>query len=78
MLLDALHRGGKRAVAEALPRRLIENTTACGTPDEVLARVERYRRAGITLPLIRAQARHRSPAPSICSRAMRSNRALLG
>jgi len=61
MLLDALHRGGKRAVAAALPRRLIEHTTACGTPDEVLARVERYRRAGITLPLIRAQARHQIP-----------------
>jgi hypothetical protein len=27
----------------------------------VLARVERYRRAGITLPLIRAQARHQIP-----------------
>ena len=61
MLLEALHRGGKHAVAKALPRRLIESTTACGTPDEVLARVERYRRAGVTLPLIRSQARHQIP-----------------
>jgi len=61
MLLEALHRGGKRAVADALPRRLIESTTACGTPDEVLARVERYRHAGVTLPLIRSQARHQIP-----------------
>jgi alkanesulfonate monooxygenase SsuD/methylene tetrahydromethanopterin reductase-like flavin-dependent oxidoreductase (luciferase family) len=61
MLLEALTRGGKPAVAQALPRRLIESTTACGTPDEVHARVERYRRAGVTLPLIRSQARHQAP-----------------
>jgi len=59
--LHALHTGGKPAVAKALPRALIENTTACGTPDEVLARVARYRRAGVTFPLIRPQARHQSP-----------------
>ena len=58
MLMQALQAGGKPAVAKALPRSLIENTTACGTPDEVLARVARYRRAGVTLPLIRPQARH--------------------
>ncbi|HXJ79828.1 MAG TPA: LLM class flavin-dependent oxidoreductase [Candidatus Methylomirabilis sp.] len=61
MLMHALNTGGKAAVAKALPRALIENTTACGTPDEVLARVARYRRAGVTFPLIRAQARHQSP-----------------
>ncbi len=61
MLLEALTSGGKPAVAHALPRRLIESTTACGTPDEVLARVARYRRAGVTLPLIRSQARHQIP-----------------
>ncbi len=61
MLLEALTSGGKPAVAQALPRRLIESTTACGTPDEVLARVARYRRAGVTLPLIRSQARHQIP-----------------
>lgn len=61
MLMQALNTGGKRAVAEALPRALIENTTACGTPDEVVARVARYRRAGVTFPLIRAQARHQNP-----------------
>jgi 5,10-methylenetetrahydromethanopterin reductase len=61
MLLRALETGGKAAVARALPRALIESTTACGTPDEVLARVARYRRAGVTFPLIRAQARHQGP-----------------
>ena len=60
MLLEALRAGGKPAVAKVLPRPLIESTTACGTPDEVLARVVRYRRAGVTFPLIRAQARHQS------------------
>lgn len=60
MLMHALTTGGKPAVAKALPRSLIENTTACGTPDEVVARVARYRRAGVTFPLIRAQARHQN------------------
>ncbi len=58
MLLEALTTGGKIAVAKALPHVFIENTTASGTPEEVLARVERYRRAGVTLPLVRPQVRH--------------------
>jgi alkanesulfonate monooxygenase SsuD/methylene tetrahydromethanopterin reductase-like flavin-dependent oxidoreductase (luciferase family) len=41
-----------------LPRSLIENTTASGTPEEVVARVERYRRAGVRFPLLRPQGRH--------------------
>jgi 5,10-methylenetetrahydromethanopterin reductase len=58
MLLEALRTGGKAAVAKALPQSLVENTTASGTPDEVVARVERYRRAGVTYPLLRPQGRH--------------------
>jgi alkanesulfonate monooxygenase SsuD/methylene tetrahydromethanopterin reductase-like flavin-dependent oxidoreductase (luciferase family) len=58
MLLEALRTGGKAAVAKALPPSLVENTTASGTPDEVVARVERYRRAGVTFPLLRPQGRH--------------------
>jgi alkanesulfonate monooxygenase SsuD/methylene tetrahydromethanopterin reductase-like flavin-dependent oxidoreductase (luciferase family) len=57
MLLEALRAGGRRAVAAALPRSLIERTTASGTPEEVVARVERYRRAGVRFPLLRPQAR---------------------
>jgi 5,10-methylenetetrahydromethanopterin reductase len=60
MLLEALARGGKAAVAAALPAALIEQTTACGTPDEVRERVARYRRAGVTFPLIRPQAPHQA------------------
>jgi alkanesulfonate monooxygenase SsuD/methylene tetrahydromethanopterin reductase-like flavin-dependent oxidoreductase (luciferase family) len=58
VILEALRRGGKAAVAKVLPRRLLEDTTASGTPDEVLGRVERYRRAGVTFPLVRPQAKH--------------------
>jgi 5,10-methylenetetrahydromethanopterin reductase len=58
MLKAALDRGGRAAVAEVLPRSLVENTTATGTPDEVRARVERYRKAGVTFPLVRPQAPH--------------------
>ena len=58
MFLEALRTGGKAAVAKVLPRSLLENTTASGTPDEVLARVERYRRAGVTFPLLRPQGSH--------------------
>jgi 5,10-methylenetetrahydromethanopterin reductase len=61
MLAEALARGGKEAVAKALPRTLIENTTALGTADEVMSRVERYRRAGVTFPLVRPQAPHQLP-----------------
>jgi 5,10-methylenetetrahydromethanopterin reductase len=57
-LLDALRTGGRAAVARALPESLIAHTTASGTPDEVRARVERYRRAGVTFPLVRPQAPH--------------------
>jgi 5,10-methylenetetrahydromethanopterin reductase len=58
MLREALAQGGKAGVAKALPRRLIENTTATGTPEEVVERVERYRQAGVTFPLLRPQAPH--------------------
>jgi alkanesulfonate monooxygenase SsuD/methylene tetrahydromethanopterin reductase-like flavin-dependent oxidoreductase (luciferase family) len=36
----------------------VENTTASGTPDEVVARIARYRQAGVTFPLLRPQGRH--------------------
>ena len=35
--------------------------TASGTPDEVVQRVERYREAGVTLPILRPAARHQTP-----------------
>jgi alkanesulfonate monooxygenase SsuD/methylene tetrahydromethanopterin reductase-like flavin-dependent oxidoreductase (luciferase family) len=61
MLAEALARGGRAAVAKVLPASLVEGTTALGTADEVLSRIERYRRAGVTFPLIRPQAPHQIP-----------------
>ena len=58
MMKEALDRGGRAAVAQVLPKSLVENTTATGTPDEVRARVDRYRKAGVTFPLVRPQAPH--------------------
>lgn len=57
-IMAALQKGGRAAVAEMLPAAFVEQTTATGTPDEVKARVERYRKAGVTYPLIRPQAPH--------------------
>jgi len=45
--------GGVPALAAALPVRYVENMTAAGTLDTVRARVAAYRRAGVTLPLLR-------------------------
>ncbi len=35
----ASRKGGRVAVAKVLPRTLLDNTTAAGAPDKVLARV---------------------------------------
>jgi alkanesulfonate monooxygenase SsuD/methylene tetrahydromethanopterin reductase-like flavin-dependent oxidoreductase (luciferase family) len=61
IIAAAQARGGKAEVAKALPARIIEETTATGTPDEVLARVARYRHAGVTFPLLRPQQPHQIP-----------------
>jgi 5,10-methylenetetrahydromethanopterin reductase len=48
--------GGAAALAAALPVRYVENMSAAGTLDTVRARVDAYRRAGVTLPLLRPAA----------------------
>jgi 5,10-methylenetetrahydromethanopterin reductase len=48
--------GGAGALAAALPVRYVENMSAAGTIDTVRSRVEGYRRAGVTLPLLRPAA----------------------
>lgn len=50
---EAYRQGGKEAVARALPESYVKNLTACGTPDEVKRRVQQYRDAGVTLPILR-------------------------
>lgn len=57
----AWERGGKEGLIAAVPDSYIEGMTASGTPDEVLARVERYRDAGVQVPILRPAAAHQAP-----------------
>ena len=57
-LEQAYHRGGPDALARALPASMVQGLTAAGTPDEVVARIERYRHAGVRLPIVRPAAAH--------------------
>jgi alkanesulfonate monooxygenase SsuD/methylene tetrahydromethanopterin reductase-like flavin-dependent oxidoreductase (luciferase family) len=58
MFEDAWERGGKQALIEAVPNSYVEGLTASGTPDEVKARVQQYRDAGVQVPLLRPAAPH--------------------
>ncbi|HYM69898.1 MAG TPA: LLM class flavin-dependent oxidoreductase [bacterium] len=60
MLAEAYERGGVEALIRAFPAAWIEGLTATGTPDEVVCRVQRYRDAGVTLPILRPAARHQA------------------
>jgi len=52
--------GGADGLARALPASWVEAFTASGTPDEARARVERYRAAGVKLPIVRPAAAHQA------------------
>jgi alkanesulfonate monooxygenase SsuD/methylene tetrahydromethanopterin reductase-like flavin-dependent oxidoreductase (luciferase family) len=52
--------GGIEALVRAVPDSYVEGMTASGTPDEVVARVEQYREAGVQLPLLRPAALHQT------------------
>jgi len=56
----AWERGGREELARTVPDSYVEGMTASGTPDEVVARVERYREAGVKLPVLRPAARHQA------------------
>ena len=56
----AFERGGLRGLIEAVPDAYVEGLTASGTPETVKARVQAYRDAGVTLPLLRPAAAHQS------------------
>jgi alkanesulfonate monooxygenase SsuD/methylene tetrahydromethanopterin reductase-like flavin-dependent oxidoreductase (luciferase family) len=59
--LERAHgRGGAEALARALPTSMVRGLTAAGTPAEVLARVQRYRDAGVKLPIVRPAAAHQT------------------
>ncbi len=53
---EAWRRGGKEALIEAVPDSYVEGMTASGTPEEVVARVQRYRDVGVQLPILRPAA----------------------
>jgi alkanesulfonate monooxygenase SsuD/methylene tetrahydromethanopterin reductase-like flavin-dependent oxidoreductase (luciferase family) len=55
---QAWARGGKKALIEAVPDSYVEGLTASGTPDEVVDRIQRYREAGVQVPLLRPAAPH--------------------
>jgi 5,10-methylenetetrahydromethanopterin reductase len=50
---EAFAKGGKEGLARAMPVSYMKNLTACGTPDQVRRRVQAYRDAGVTLPVLR-------------------------
>jgi len=57
---EAWQRGGKEALIEAVPDSYVEGMTASGTPDEVVARVQQFRDAGVHLPILRPAAAHQT------------------
>jgi 5,10-methylenetetrahydromethanopterin reductase len=54
--------GGMEALIKAIPDSYVEGMTASGTPDEVKARVQRYRDAGVKIPLLRPAAADQTQA----------------
>ena len=57
---EAWRRGGKEALIDAVPDSYVEGMTASGTPDEVAAKVERFREVGVHLPILRPAAAHQT------------------
>ena len=50
------------ALIKAIPDSYVEGMTASGTPDEVKARVQQYRDAGVKIPLLRPAAADQTDA----------------
>lgn len=60
MFESAHAEGGMAALIKAVPDSYVEGMTASGTPDEVKARVQQYRDAGVKIPLLRPAAAHQT------------------
>lgn len=58
---EAYQRGGDRELAAVIPERYVRSLTAPGTPDQVRARVQQYRDAGVQLPLVRPARQEQLP-----------------
>ena len=76
-VVPSSRRPPRRAAPTRWPGRsrlVVEGLTAGGTPDEVARRIERYREAGVKLPIVRPAAaapdaadhRHSSPRAEDC------------
>lgn len=57
---QAHREGGKDGLMAAVPEHYVANLTASGTPAEVRERVQRYREAGVKLPILRPGAGHQT------------------
>lgn len=57
---EAYRSGGKEALIKAVPDSYVAGMTASGTPDQVAARIQEFRDAGVRLPIIRPAARHQT------------------
>lgn len=70
---EAFKRGGKEALLKAVPDSYVEGMTASGTEDEVLAGIQRFREAGVRLPILRPAATHQTqPLLDLCAPGQRS------
>jgi alkanesulfonate monooxygenase SsuD/methylene tetrahydromethanopterin reductase-like flavin-dependent oxidoreductase (luciferase family) len=59
--LDAAYNaGGMPALQEALPKETVAAFTAAGTPEQVKQRIQQYREAGVSLPILRPAAKHQT------------------
>lgn len=57
---EAWAQGGMKSLIAAVPDSYVEGMTASGTPSEVRERVQRYREAGVQLPILRPSAPHQT------------------
>ena len=57
---EAYRKGGMEGLIKAIPDSYVEGLTASGTSEEVRRRVQRYRDAGVKLPLLRPAAPHQA------------------
>jgi 5,10-methylenetetrahydromethanopterin reductase len=60
LIEKAYKQGGMNEVIRSLPESWIEGMTASGTPEHVIERVQKYRDAGVRLPILRPAAKHQT------------------
>lgn len=52
-LLESYKKGGKEQLARDIPMEVIKGLTAYGKKEEVIEKVEEYRKAGVKIPIVR-------------------------